>query len=146
MFNWGRRGAREEFFDISRVRFDGLTVTFGVRIRFIESHYLRLTCNIYIGRIMHSCTLGVVCRVACNRLCRYVSKDAGGFSRVYFPPVKTDLQIDSPVDDAASRRRRGKKRREDRRTDGRTDRQTNGRNGCKSALASEGKGEYTKVQ
>jgi len=56
-------------------------------IRFIESHYLRLTCNIYIDRIIHSCTLGV-CRVTCNRLYRYVSRMRAGFSQVSLSSVK----------------------------------------------------------
>lgn len=79
-----RRGTRR-FFDIFRdCALMGYKLHLVYVIRFIESHYLRLTCNIYIGRIMHSCTLGV-CRVTCNRLYRYVPRICGqGFRRFSF--------------------------------------------------------------
>lgn len=81
------RASRGEkrFFDIFRdCALMGYKLHLVYVIRFIESHYLRLTCNIYIGRIMHSCTLLGVCRVTCNRLYRYVSRRRAGLSQVLF--------------------------------------------------------------
>lgn len=52
----------EKRFLIFQDCFDGLQLNLVYVIRFIESHYLRLTYNIYIGRIKHSCTLGVLSR------------------------------------------------------------------------------------
>lgn len=81
---------------------------------------------------MHSCTLGV-CRVTCNRLCRYVSrKNARAFVNYFFSRKKkkkktgTDNFLDAIVVPGRKKKKKNIK--------------------CKSAASREREKEYIKVQ